>query len=88
MTDEKKPLVVTFAPGCFEHFDGTQEELDELIKTIQEMAENGTLAEQSVPLDEALDLMSDEDLQELADQLGVDFEDAVAIPLSENKKLH
>lgn len=37
-----KPQVV-FAPGCFDGFDGTQEELDELVKTIQEQAESGEL---------------------------------------------
>ena len=30
MTDKKPPEIV-FAPGCFDNFEGTQEELQELI---------------------------------------------------------
>ena len=36
-----KPALV-FAPGCFDNFDGTQEELDELMSNIQEMLEDGS----------------------------------------------
>jgi hypothetical protein len=36
MTEEKK-LKVEFAPGAFDHFEGTQEELDEFMKEIQTM---------------------------------------------------
>jgi hypothetical protein len=32
------PTRVHFAPGCFDTFDGTQEELDELITEIQSWA--------------------------------------------------
>ena len=46
-----KPKLV-FAPGCFDNFDGTQEELDEMIAEIQAMVEAGTLLENSVPVDE------------------------------------
>jgi hypothetical protein len=35
------PTQVHFAPGCFDTFDGTQEELDELITEIQSWG-NGT----------------------------------------------
>ena len=42
MTDEKKPLKIEFAPGCFDDFDGTQEELDELIAQITEIFTNNT----------------------------------------------
>lgn len=55
MTDSKKPLEVKFAPGCFDTFDGTQEELDALMAEIQETFANMTpeeLAEQSQPVDE------------------------------------
>lgn len=48
MTD-KKPTI-EFAPGCFDNFDGTQDELQELIAHIHQMAENGTLFEDSSPL--------------------------------------
>ena len=57
---EKKPLKVIFDPGCFDNFDGTQEELDEFVKQIQEFAESGLLFENSVEL-------TDEDIEELDD---------------------
>lgn len=44
-------MKIVFAPGSFEDFDGTQEELDQLIKSIEEMAVNGTLVEESQPVD-------------------------------------
>ena len=50
MTD-KKPTIV-FAPGCFDSFDGTQEELDAMLAELTKMAEDGTLLENSSPLDE------------------------------------
>ena len=50
MTEEKKDLEIKFAPGCFDNFDGTQEELQELIAHIHQMANDGTLFEESVPL--------------------------------------
>ena len=49
---ENKPLKVTFAPGCFDSFDGTQEELDDLVAMIQDLAASGELAERAVPVDE------------------------------------
>ena len=36
MTDKKMEIV--FAPGAFDHFDGTQEELDEMVAEIQRMS--------------------------------------------------
>lgn len=45
----KKPKI-EFAPGCFDNFDGTQEELQELIAHIHQMAEDGTLFEHSEKL--------------------------------------
>ncbi len=44
MTEEKK-MKVEFAPGCFDHFDGTQEELDEFVKQITNMFEGKTAEE-------------------------------------------
>jgi hypothetical protein len=46
-----KKLKITFAPGCFDTFEGTQEELDELIAEIQKGFESGELLTQSQPLD-------------------------------------
>lgn len=54
MTKPKK-LKVEFAPGCFDSWDGTQEELDELIQQITALAESGELNENSQPVtDESL----------------------------------
>ena len=49
MTDKLK---VIFAEGCFDDFDGTQEELAEFIADIQNMANNGTLMDGAVQLRE------------------------------------
>lgn len=51
MTKSKKPKV-EFAPGCFDSWDGTQEELDELIQHITTLAESGQLDEHSQPVTE------------------------------------
>ena len=58
---EKKPLKVVFDPGCFDNFEGTQAELDEFVKQIQEFAESGLLFENSVEL-------TDEDIEELDEE--------------------
>ena len=58
---EKKPLKIVFDPGCFDNFEGTQEELDEFVAQIQAMAESGLLFENSVE-------MTDEDLAELDEE--------------------
>ena len=31
--NENKPMKIVFAEGCFDDFDGTQEELDELARS-------------------------------------------------------
>ena len=71
MSEDKKKLEVVFAPGCFDEFDGTQEELDELMKQIMEMVENGTLEENSTPIDlEDFDL-EDFDLEDLNEDTNI-----------------
>lgn len=71
MTDSKKTLEVRFAPGCFDHFDGTQEELDALMAEIQSVFANMTpeeLTAQSISLDEE-SLTEDEwEILDAADQ--------------------
>jgi hypothetical protein len=47
-----KKLKVVFAPGCFDNFEGTQEELDELIAEIKNMAERGEIDENARQLSE------------------------------------
>ena len=39
MTEDNKELKVVFAPGAFDTFEGTQEELDEMIAEVQAMFE-------------------------------------------------
>ena len=50
MTEEKK-ITVEFAPGAFDSFEGTQEELDELIAEITRMAQSGELMEKGTAVD-------------------------------------
>jgi hypothetical protein len=45
-------LKLEFAPGCFDDFDGTQEELQELIAQLHAMLDDGTLFEHSEPVSE------------------------------------
>ena len=82
MTDSKKPIKVTFAPGAFDQFDGTQEELDELLKEIQELADNGELFERARSVD-LEDLMEEDEetLEEILMQLD-------AIENDQKKTLH
>jgi hypothetical protein len=44
MTEKMK---IVFAEGCFDDFDGTQEELAEIIADLQTMVDDGTLLENS-----------------------------------------
>ncbi len=39
MTEEKK-MKIEFAPGCFDNFEGTQEELDKMVADIQDLFAN------------------------------------------------
>lgn len=48
---DKKKIEIVFAPGCFDNFEGTQEELDQMIQQIKDMAESGELFENSTPFD-------------------------------------
>jgi hypothetical protein len=44
MTEKKTPEII-FAPGCFDTFEGTQEELDALMADIMKMFETGEAPE-------------------------------------------
>lgn len=75
-TDDKK-YTVEIAPGAFDNFDGTQEELDNFIAEITAMAETGELFQESEPLD--LEALFEEDPEmaiDLAGKLGL-FDDLV-----------
>ncbi len=43
---DDKEIKIVFEPGCFDAFDGTQEELDELLAEIQRLVETGEIFEQ------------------------------------------
>lgn len=45
MTEEKKPLKIEFAPGCFDNFEGTQEELDEFMAALEKKLTSMTAEE-------------------------------------------
>jgi hypothetical protein len=70
MTEEKKPLKIEFAPGCFDNFDGTQEELDDLVSELTRLVESGELMDEALEID--LDELGDEDLETLAQALEED----------------
>jgi hypothetical protein len=71
MTDENKPLKIEFAPGCFDNFEGTQEELDEMIAEINRMFLSGEFEASSTELD--IDALMEED-PELAEKLFASLE--------------
>lgn len=51
-TDGEKKLKIVFEPGAFDDFEGTQEELDQLIAELTRMAESGELFEKGIPISE------------------------------------
>lgn len=78
-----KKIKVEFAPGCFDEFEGTQAELDDLIAEIQRMADTGELFEDAQHL-------SLDDLQELADE-DEDYQvviDKLIEPEDKKRRLH
>jgi hypothetical protein len=76
MTEDNKPLKIEFAPGCFDHFEGTQEELDELIAEITAAVTNGDLMDHSEELtDEAFAELPEEVQLQLLQNLNTAFSD-------------
>lgn len=62
--DDLKEMKIEFAPGCFDNFEGSQEELDEFIASITEMFRSGEAQKLARPLD--LNDLDDEDMEMLA----------------------
>ncbi len=58
-----KELKVEFAPGCFDNFEGTQEELDELVAEIHRMFASGEAQEKAIAID--FDDLDEEDIEML-----------------------
>jgi hypothetical protein len=61
-------MKIEFAPGAFDQFDGTQEELDALVAELERMAESGELEASSLALEDWDDL-DDEDRDIIEDAL-------------------
>jgi hypothetical protein len=70
--EEVSKLKIEFAPGCFDNFEGTQEELDELVAEIHRMVSSGELQEKARKLDP--EDLSDEDMELLLRALDVEQE--------------
>lgn len=68
--EDCKEVKIQFAPGCFDDFDGSQEELDELLAQITEMIRSGEILEKSNRVN--IDDLIDED-PELAEKLMQSF---------------
>ena len=52
--ENTKPKI-TFAPGCFDHFEGTQDELNELITEITKQLESGEIESTPINFDELME---------------------------------
>lgn len=64
MTDKKHKIV--FEPGCFDHLDVSQDELDEIVNMLSELAESGELeANSRVLTDEDIEAMDDDEIEML-----------------------
>lgn len=71
MSKDKK-IKIEFAPGCFDNFEGTQEELDAFMAEIQRMADSGELQEKAIPLD--LDDPDEETIEAISHVLSAELE--------------
>lgn len=66
MSEEKKFKLV-FAPGCFDDFEGTQEELDDLISEINRQLDTGEFFENATELsDEVFDDLPESEKDKLS----------------------
>lgn len=72
MSEDDKKIKVEFAPGCFDNFDGTQEELDEFIAEITRMAEAGEITDNAM-------LMTAENIEDLPEDILAWLEDILEI---------
>lgn len=83
--EDDKKITVVIAPGAFDSFEGTQDELDGLIAEINRLAETGELFEQSRSLD--IDSMDEAEMLQLAEALGIDVTDAEFAVQPKNRTL-
>jgi hypothetical protein len=85
MSNVKLPngMELVFAPGCFDNFEGTQEELDELIKEITDKFASGEALEEARALspEELLESLTEEEIELLISELGGEgLEDRTSTP--------
>jgi hypothetical protein len=82
-------LKIEFAPGCFDNFEGTQEELDSLMAEIERMFKSGEVQAQALRLN--VDDMDDEELAHYARALLSEEElaelEALGMPASGKRTL-
>jgi nitrogen regulatory protein PII-like uncharacterized protein len=76
MTNDDTKIKVTFSPGFFQNFEGTQEDLDAIVKEIQDAAEAGTL-ESKMLSEEDIDELPEEILAELTRVMNAITEDGI-----------
>lgn len=87
--DNQEPKIV-FAPGCFDGFEGTQEELNDLIAELTRLAETGEIFEKAQKVDigelaEELIFLGDYTEEDVADFLQEIQSDS---PQNPGKTLH
>jgi len=74
MSESKLPngMKLVFAPGCFDNFEGSQEELDSLVKEIEQAFENGDLQDGSniVDMEELTETLSEDEVKNLMESFG------------------
>lgn len=74
--EELANLKIEFAPGCFDTFEGTQEELDEMVAMIHQMFASGEALEHAQPLDEdSWDELPDEVKEQIVNSFLAENED-------------
>ncbi len=58
-------MELVFAPGCFDSFEGPQEELDEFVKEITESFVNGDALEKAINLEDLVESLTPEEVEEM-----------------------
>jgi|APCry1669188910_1035180.scaffolds.fasta_scaffold689940_1 hypothetical protein len=74
MSESKLPsgMKLVFAPGCFDNFEGSQEELDSLVKEIEQAFENGDFLDDAkkVDMEELTETLSEDEVKNLMESFG------------------
>jgi hypothetical protein len=66
MADQEKKFKLVFAQGCFDDFDGSQEELDEMIAEIERQIDTGEFFDNSREItDEVFEELTDSEQERL-----------------------